>query len=194
MTKPKLSEFPGDKEERGIKNRLSEFPVKDGAAAAQLLLQRIVADLKESAGLKATGDRHLFFPNGIELINVVVKVGSGDVEVMIAGEKSVKPSDGKSTLVRNLSNSTDYMDANANVNVEPIFRGDYLIWFNEKAGDVKIHFTPLCPLNRNDFIVPGNGLLALTLVQTTIEPGSYSFRRSPESGIVPAGDPKIIIK
>jgi hypothetical protein len=57
------------------------------------VLAAVFENLKTSAGVKADGPTRLFFPNGIELISVVVKlnVKEGiDVEVKIAGEKGIK--------------------------------------------------------------------------------------------------------
>ena len=55
----------------------------------------VFENLKSNAGVKADGPTRLFFPNGIELISVIVKVNAKegiDVEVKIAGEKGIKGS------------------------------------------------------------------------------------------------------
>jgi len=178
-------------------NQLPESPVKDAAAAARMLLQEIIADFKGSAEASAGGDQRLFFPNGIELINVAFKIDGGDVEVTIAGDKSPKLEDraAKPTMLRIVTTITDYMDVAAEQNTDDIYRGDHLIWYNEGNNDVTIQFPGVCPLNLNGFTVSANGGMVLTVVKdkNTIPAGDYPFTPAPKSGKQPAGNPKIII-
>jgi hypothetical protein len=179
------------------KNQLVESPFKDAAAAAQMLLQEIITDFKGSAVASAGDNQRLFFPNGIELIDVVFKIGGGDVEVTIAGAKSPKLEDSGAKLTMRRSVATiDYMDVAAEVNSDYIFRGDYLVWYNEGNEDVTIRFTAVCPLKLNNFTVLANGGMTLTLVKdvNTIPAGTYPFTPIWETGQQPAGNPKIIIQ
>ena len=57
---------------------------------AKMLFERLSTILKEGAAVKADGPARLFFPNGIELISVVVKVGPVQLEAKVAGEKAPK--------------------------------------------------------------------------------------------------------
>ncbi len=58
--------------------------------ATQSLLSRSFEDLKASAGVQQKDGERFFFPHGIELIDVTVKVNLNDgveIQVKVAGEK-----------------------------------------------------------------------------------------------------------
>ena len=81
---------------------------QDVAAAensTKQILSAVFDNLKTNAGVKVDGPVRLFFPNGIELISVIVKVNVQDgidIEVKVAGEKGVKgssPVEGSTPIV-----------------------------------------------------------------------------------------------
>ena len=177
-------------------HQLSKAGVNDITDAVQQLLQKILTDLRGSATKQAADEPRLFFPHGIELISVVVKIGPADVEVTIAGEKGVK----SAAVASGLGNSllgTSSMDVDDDVNKNAICRGDQLTWYNYGNQPVHIVFdVGGCPLNVCDFTVPkAKGTTPgtyLTLVLRTVDSGTYDFHRSP--GRIPSANPKIIIQ
>jgi hypothetical protein len=163
----------------------------DVTDAVQSLLQKILTDLKGSATAAAAGEPRLFFPNGIELISVVAKVGPADVEVKIAGEKGIKLADSK-PIGTTTTFRIVFMDVWADQNKEDIYRGNQVIWYNDRNEDVQIVFPALrCPLNICDFPVPHGGTYS-TFVLRTIDTGDYYFARKLKDEFL--GNPKIIIK
>jgi len=73
----------------------SESEIGRVGTVTQSVISEIFAKLKASAEVRAEPAR-LFFPNGIELIDVSVSVGltakGAEIKVKIAGEKGVKSS------------------------------------------------------------------------------------------------------
>src|SRR5690349_15697767 len=71
----------------------SSGDIGDVEKATRDVLGAVFNNLKDSATVKAEGQTRLFFPNGIELISVTLKVNAKDgvdVEVKVAGEKGIK--------------------------------------------------------------------------------------------------------
>ena len=71
----------------------SSGDIGDVEKATRDVLGAVFSNLKDSATVKAEGQTRLFFPNGIELISVTLKVNAKDgidVEVKVAGEKGIK--------------------------------------------------------------------------------------------------------
>src|SRR5262245_13799203 len=75
----------------------SQLRSGDDVVAVEKSTRQVIAalfeNLKTNAGVPADGSTRLFFPNGIELISVIVKVNvkdGVDIEVKVAGEKGVK--------------------------------------------------------------------------------------------------------
>ena len=67
--------------------------IGDVEKSTRQVLAAVFENLKSNAAVKADGTTRLFFPNGIELISVIVKVNVKDgidVELKIAGEKGIK--------------------------------------------------------------------------------------------------------
>jgi hypothetical protein len=67
--------------------------VGDVEESTKAVLVAVFENLKNNANVKGEGPTRLFFPNGIELISLIVKVNlkdGVDVEIKIAGEKGVK--------------------------------------------------------------------------------------------------------
>jgi hypothetical protein len=162
------------------------------------LLDGIITEFKRTAADKDAAEPRLFFPNGIELIQVIVKVGPADVEVKIAGQKGVRETQSRATGKVRIFDDHD-MEVCALVNTEDIFRGDHIIWHNDGKDDVEIVFdVDGCPLNISDFIVPKNGGVYLTIVLTTVDAGTYDYHcyiPPRRAGSVPVlGNPKIIIQ
>jgi len=172
-------------------DKLSKAEASDLANSVQQLLQKMLTDLKGAAAAKGAGEARLFFPNGIELISLVVKVGPADVEVTIAGEKGVKPKSRSLQAIRAFDDSQ--MDVSAAENTEDIFRGQGLVWFNDGNQDVHVAFnTPDgCPLIPCEFTVPKGGGVLRTIVRNTVDAGEYHFTRAPAHVLA---DPKIIIQ
>jgi hypothetical protein len=78
------------------KNQSSVPGIADVARTAERLLEKIGTDLARAAKPHPGGEGRLFFPEGIELISVVVNVaGVADVEVKVAGPKGSAGTDGK---------------------------------------------------------------------------------------------------
>jgi hypothetical protein len=79
-------------------SKKSEPGIASASSAAKELLTAALKDLKESAladdAKLASTDRdpaaRLFFPNGIELISITVKVAPVEIEFKVAGEKGIK--------------------------------------------------------------------------------------------------------
>src|SRR5271166_3114348 len=162
-------------------DKLSKVEASDLANSVQQLLQKMLTDLKGAAAAKGAGEARLFFPNGIELISLVVKVGPADVEVTIAGEKGVKPKSRSLRAMRAFEDS--HMDVWADENTEDIFRNQAIIWYNDGNRPVTIAFNtpdgcPLAPAQCEFTVKPGE--LARTIVLNTIEAGEYRFTRTPK--------------
>jgi hypothetical protein len=179
-------------------SEISQTIASDLTKPVRDLLADIVTQLKNTAANKDASEPRLFFPSGIELIDVHVKVGPADVEVKIAGQKGVKETQSPTTGKSRMFDDHD-MDVCSPVNTEDIFRGDHIIWHNDGKDDVEIVFdVDGCPLNVCDFIVPKNGGVYLTIVLTTVDAGTYDYhcyippRRAGSAPV--AGNPKIIIQ
>jgi hypothetical protein len=148
-------------------NQSSLAPVNDITNAVQQLLQKTLTDLKGSVATHAAGEPRLFFPNGIELISVVVKIGPADVEVTIAGEKGIKAA-GSGTMRMPLIVQHN-RDVNASGDSEVMHHNDQILWFNNGTHDVSINFDVNgCPLDACSFTVPKNGGTKLTTVTTNV--------------------------
>jgi len=75
-------------------NKLED--IQSVGKVTQDVIDHVFKKLGEGAAFKAEGTPRLFFPNGIELIDVSVSVGltakGAEVKVKIAGEKAPKTS------------------------------------------------------------------------------------------------------
>jgi len=74
-------------------SKLADDRIVEVEKSTREVLTSVFESLKNNVGVKADGPTRLFFPNGIELISVIVKVNVKDgidVEVKIAGEKGIK--------------------------------------------------------------------------------------------------------
>lgn len=72
-------------------NDLSKFSY-DGIALAEKSATQVLSTVIEKLS-SHTGSSPVFFPNGVELISIVVKVGAAtgvDFELTVAGEKAPK--------------------------------------------------------------------------------------------------------
>jgi len=176
----------------------SQASVGDLTKPVQDLLDGIVTQLKGTVAIKGAAQPPLFFPNGIELIQLIVKVGPADVEVTVAGPKGSKESLSKANGKARLMDIHD-MNVCAPVNTDDIFRGDYITWHNDGHDDIEIVFdVDGCPLNVCDFTVPKDGGEYLTVVLNTVDPGTYEYHchKAPRKvhGTAIQGNPKIIIQ
>jgi len=179
-------------------SEVSQTSVSDLTKPVQDLLDGILTKLKETAAIKGPAQAPLFFPNGIELIQVTVKVGPADVEVTIAGPKEVRELPSKTRGKAKMIDIHD-MEVCAPVNTEDIFRGDYITWRNDGPDDIEIVFDVNgCPLNVCDFTVPKNGGAYLTIVQNTVDAATYEYHchKAPRHAHSTAiqGHPRIIIQ
>jgi hypothetical protein len=64
-------------------------PIGDVENSAKAVLSNLFDNLKGNAAVLADQQTRLFFPNGIELIMITVKIGTIDIELKIAGAKGI---------------------------------------------------------------------------------------------------------
>ena len=179
-------------------SEVSQTSVSDLTKPVQDLLDGIVTQMKGTAAIKSAAQQPLFFPNGIELIQLIVKVGPADVEVTVAGPKGARESPSKTKGEARMMHIHD-MKVCAPVNTEYIFRGDCITWHNDGPDDIEIVFDVNgCPLNVCDFTVPKNGGEYLTIVMDTVDADTYEYHchKAPRHArsTVLAGNPRIIIQ
>ncbi len=178
---------------------------KDLTDATLSVTENIVSILQKAASAKDAADPRLFFPNGIELIDIVVKLTPPDVEVKIAGEKGIKcdasllrklEEEQEDVGKRNLAPPKDVNDTNHDL---PVTRGDTIPWFNNTARDSVVQFTHGNPLDHtnNPFTVKANSDPAhpgaSTHVQSDLPVGTWFPYTVTVGGVQSPGMPKICI-
>jgi len=173
---------------------------KELSDAAQSITEKIVSELKDAGSRADAAEPRLFFPEGIELISVVVKVGPADVEVTIAGAKGVKGAalrasdlekDGGSRL------ASYYRDAAATNDTDPVAKGQDFLWFNNKNHGIRIDFGANgSPLENNDdhFIVPPGTYPSKIRANANLPNYPYRNTRVAIEGEDILGMPRIIIQ
>jgi len=73
------------------------FTVRDVGGTVQDLLEQTVRTISSAHATPGDGKERLFFPNGIELIDLHIKVGAVDIEVKVAGPKPLSEGTGHSS-------------------------------------------------------------------------------------------------
>lgn len=179
---------------------------KDISDAAQAITKEVVSQLRDAASTADAATPRLFFPHGIELIDVVVKVGPADVEIRIAGEKGIKLS---AAQLRELEEEEEdenmqfvvrTVDATDTALSSTVQAGDEIDWFNmHPSTDVTIAFTRGSPLTgcTSHFVVAHNTSATNPGAKTTIKSGLCTGTEFPYTvnGVsIPGGMPKIIIQ
>ena len=175
-------------------DQLSELRVNDLTAAVQSLLQKIIAELKSTASAEKAGEERLFFPHGIELISLTVKVPPADVELTIAGEKGIKHN-GPGLHEADSSSHHD-RDVDDDGDSEAMRGGDVITWHNRHGFPVRITFDNPSPLDcRNPFTIPKKDDVDTIILASASGPYPYHLERY-EKGRYRrvAGDPRIIIQ
>jgi hypothetical protein len=166
------------------------------ADAARTITENIVAGLRDAALKPDASDPRLFFPEGIELINVVVKIGPADVEVEIAGAKGLTHFTGGRLEVRDPGPALN-RDVTAADQLSCHSREE-IIWFNNTGSDATITFaavnSPVADFFGNPvngFTVPRNG----GTYPTWVAPGDTPNVPYPYSTTAAKrGNPSIIIQ
>jgi len=158
-------------------NQVVDVKVSDVANAAQQVLDKIVTDLttslkprlegKEGQAVGADGETRMFFPEGIELIDVIVKIGGtegADVEVKIAGAKGLQPGSPKQDA-EGLTDARSDQTIEVGDETKPGYTGYKIIWTNHTNNALKVTFDPkACPLDVSQFTVSGGGCSTCTNV------------------------------
>lgn len=145
-------------------DRISSTLSNEITDAVQRLMAHTVSELKANAVTQPAGESRLFFPNGIELISIVVKVGPADVELTIAGEKGAKPAGPAREPL-----AVHHRDVTATSDSEVIHNKEQIIWFNNGGHDFQIDFDINgCPLDKCSFKVSKNGGIYVTAVTTNV--------------------------
>jgi len=173
---------------------IPEGQARELADAAQSITQKIVSGLKEAVSKSDAAEPRLLFPNGIELIDVGVKVGAADVVVKIAGAKGIK---GEVVQVREATATSPYLrDASECDDTDPLAHGRKIRWVNFSHINVTIKFgangSPL-ENNYDNFPVPAGGGVVDTKLRQDLPPGStYPYNNPPVT--CGRGMPRIIIQ
>jgi len=173
--------------------------------STQLLLRNTIEELKAAVSQPTSGEERLFFPHGIELIRVEVKVGLNDVELTIAGGKQAEQV--RAHFATRLD-GLPFVDTTDDVNKDPIHPDDHVHWHNSLPYPVLITFPPRdgCPFDPPDCSFkleksgdPQNRENRLTRVRHGAIGGGteYQYTRGlPADANIKfiRGDPKIIIQ
>lgn len=174
-------------------NQLSRSQMIEASGVAEALLTKILEGVPRSvvrAAEKRGGaagevaEQRLFFPNGIELISVIVKFGGANVEAKIAGSATPDVASAAPAI------STAGLTGSMIESVPPGFiiccgsgsayHGGTLTWANPTARPIRIYFPGPCPLNVNNFVVPASGTY---VTQVVVNGGSYEYVCSPATEI-----------
>ena len=137
----------------------------DVADTVGKLLDKVVTQIKGVAVAPPSGETRLFFPDGIDLISVIVKVGPADVEVKIAGPRSGQgQARAETQLLAPHAHrpievcESDEGKVHANV-------GDVVDWTNSRGNDCTVDFNvDGTPFSVRKFVVPAESSLPLTVV------------------------------
>lgn len=172
---------------------MSKASAQELADAAHSITQKIVSELKDASSKADAAAPRLFFPNGIELIDVGVKVGLAEVKVKIAGAQGIK---GGLIQASEVMMTTRHLrDASA---CDDIYVGPGLVirWFNLTKHPITIRFTNGSPLENdlNNFPVPGHGGIVDTPLKQDLASGSIYPYHNPPVLCPLAGMPRIIIQ
>lgn len=192
-------------------NQLSRSQMTEASDVAEGLLEKILEGVPRTAmgdterREGATGGapkQRLFFPNGIELISVIVKFGGVDVEVKIAG--SAAPDGASAAPVFSApAIGTFIICCHSGIGLPDAT----LTWVNPQTFPITIYFPGVCPVNVNGFTVPAAAGLQMGTypAQVIVNGGTYEYTCSRAMGTeadneatgtqnpVGGGNPKVII-
>ncbi len=162
--------------------KLTAIEISGVTGAAQQLLEKIVTGLADAARVsidrkdgetesrRTVNEPHLFFPNGIELISLVVRAGPVDCELTVAGEKG--------SLARTTTSGAEHMAPGIDTSVAVHqggtgYRGHTVNWYHPMCHHASVTFTGPSPFEVGGFPVytpPGTPLKV-----TTNQPGFYEY-------------------
>lgn len=170
-----------------VDSKTSKTNASDPTQPVRDLLDGVVSELRSTAANKDAAEPRLFFPNGIELIHVIVKVNPVDVEVTIAGPEKSRVS--SSSAISRTPHDVNVCDD------EPARAGDPITWHNLRGVPVTVYFDTAdgCPLDDSpSFCVPAHGTHQNNVRTTNVTPGNYHYRVDPACSR--PTNPKIIIQ
>lgn len=183
--------------EENVQSGLGADTVKDVSGAVQDLIGNLVSNLTSNDKPRPMAEKdaepRLFFPNGIELIDVTVSVAGVNVHVEVAGangRKGLQVREGRMSI-RSFGDD-HFVEATAPPDEVDVFRRDLIVWENHGPNPMKVHFDDPC-LNANDFTLEANSGQRLTHVLTTVDDGDYYYTCSDGLHIM-QGNPKIVIQ